>query len=101
MNITIQAITVDSVLITWSPVNKCISNYTVTLVDELDTQRTTSNNSIVYDTLQQGNMYTFRVKGTDTAGRTGSDSDGVSITMDGRVVVYSVQCSNVCYSSID
>ena len=101
MNISIQAITVDSVLITWSPVNKCISNYTVTLVDELDTQRTTSTNSIVYDTLQQGNMYTFRVKATDTAGRTGSDSDGVSITMDGRVVVYSVQCSNVCYSSID
>ena len=83
----------DSVLVKWSPVNKCISYYTVTSVVVANT----SDTSIVYDQLEQGKVYTFTVTGTDTAGRTGSESEGVSITMDGTVhcmissiVVYAV-----------
>ena len=37
----------------------------------------------MYDTLEHGeHTYTFTVKGTDITERKGSDSDGVSISMD-------------------
>ena len=82
VNVTIQATAVDSVTVTWSPVNKCISYYTVRSVVAVNTTDT----SIVYDQLEQGKVYSFTVTGTDTAGRTGSESEAVTITMDGTLI---------------
>ncbi len=64
--------------VTWSPVNECISYYTVRSVVAVNTTDT----SIVYQ-LELGKVYSFTVTGTDTAGRTGSESEAVTITMDG------------------
>ncbi len=83
VNVTIQATAVDSVTVTWSPlVNKCISYYTVRSVVTVNTTDT----SIVYDQLELGKVYSFTVTGTDTAGRTGSESEAVTITMDGTLI---------------
>ena len=76
----------DSVTVTWSPVNKCISYYTVRSVVAVNTTDT----SIVYDQLELGKVYSFTVTGTDTAGRTGSESEAVTITMDGTLIITSV-----------
>ena len=82
VNVTIQATAVDSVTVTWSSVNKCISYYTVRSVVAVNTTDT----SIVYDQLELGKVYSFTVTGTDTAGRTGSESEAVTITMDGTLI---------------
>ena len=86
VNVIIQATTVDSVTVTWSPVNKCISYYTVRSVVAVNTTDT----SIVYDQLELGKVYSFTVTGTDTVGRTGSESEAVIITMDGTLIIISV-----------
>ena len=84
VNVTIQVTAVDSVTVTWSPaVNKCISYYTVRSVVAVNTTDT----SIVYDQLELGKVYSFTVTGTDTAGRTGSESEAVTITMDGTLII--------------
>ena len=75
-----------TVTVTWSPVNKCISYYTVRSVVAVNTTDT----SIVYDQLELGKVYSFTVTGTDTAGRTGSESEAVTITMDGPLIITSV-----------
>ena len=86
VDVTIQATAVDSVTVTWSPVNKCISYYTVRSVVAVNTTDT----SIVYDQLELGKVYSFTVTGTDTVGRTGSESEAVTITMDGTLIITSV-----------
>ena len=86
VNVTIQATAVDSVTVTWSPVKKCISYYTVRSVVAMNTTDT----SIVYDQLELGKVYSFIVTGTDTLGRTGSESEAVTITMDDTLIITSV-----------
>ena len=86
INVIIQVTAVDSVIVTWSPVNKCISYYTVRSVVAVNTTDT----SIVYDQLELGKVYSFTVTGTDTAGRTGSESEAITITMDGTLIITSV-----------
>ena len=55
VNVTLQATAVDSVTLTWSPVNKCISYYTVRSVVAVNTTDT----SIVYDQLELGKVYSL------------------------------------------
>ena len=54
-NVVIQATAVDSVTVTWSPVNKCISYYTVRSVVAVNTTDT----SIVYNQLELGKVYSL------------------------------------------
>ena len=86
VNVIIQVTAVDSVTVTWSPVNKCISYYTVRSVVAVNTTDT----SIVYDQLELGKVYSFTITGTDTAGRTGSESEAVTITLDGTLIITSI-----------
>ena len=84
----------DSVTVTWSPVNKCISYYVRSVVAV-----NTTDTSIVYDQLELGKVYSFIVTRTDTAERTGSESEAVTITMDGTLHDH-YKCSVCSYYTI-
>ena len=88
MNISVTAISPNTVVISWSPPlhsSECINHYVVNVINGISRNTSNSSTTLVINQLIQGMNYSFSVTGVDRAERTGGESETARITLDGKV----------------
>ena len=85
INVTVMAIDVDTVNLSWSNGSYCNEHYIASVSNGSTVQNHTTNlTSIVITGLEQGLNYSFSVRAVDYAGREGNISESVTLIMDGK-----------------
>ena len=86
INVTVMAIDVDAVSLSWSNGSYCNEHYIASVNNGSTVQNHTTNlTSIVITGLEQGLNYSFSVRAVDYAGREGNISQSVILMMDGKL----------------
>jgi len=87
LDVTVSAVGSTAVNASWCPPlhsSQCIDHYVVSVVNEIEMSTQNNSTTLVINQLQQGMNYMFRVRGVDSANRTGEESEAAKITMDGK-----------------